>query len=62
MRGPIGLLLAAAMLGGCAGFGDLLVPAPSMPSPRPTVVVGDEPAEPTAKSAPVAKEEPVPAP
>ncbi|MGH7367609.1 MAG: hypothetical protein ACREK9_14465, partial [Candidatus Rokuibacteriota bacterium] len=61
MRAPFGLLLAAAALGGCAGFGDLLVPAPSMPPPRPAVVVEDEPAEPTAKSTPVAKE-PAPAP
>lgn len=63
MRGPLGLLLAAATLGGCAGLSDLLVPAPAMPSQRAPVIVEAEPTLPPAPPAPVAKEpEPAPTP
>ncbi len=58
MRGPIWLLLAAAMLGGCAGASDFLVPAPSMAPPR-AATPGEE--DLAARSAPAVRE-PVPPP
>jgi outer membrane biosynthesis protein TonB len=58
VRGPIGLLLAAATLGGCASAGDFLVPPPSMATPR-AATTGEE--EPAARPAPVVRE-PVPGP
>jgi hypothetical protein len=73
-RGPIGLLLAAAALGGCTGLGDLLVPAPAMAPPRTAVASGEEeagaprpapivkePAPPAAKPAPATPPAPPPA-
>jgi hypothetical protein len=59
MRSRLWLPLLATALSGCASLGDLLVPAPVPPPPRPAVVE-EEPAPP-AKPAPVAKE-PAPAP
>jgi hypothetical protein len=58
VRGPIWLLLAAAMLGGCASVGDFLVPAPSMAPPR-AATAGEE--DPAARPAPAVRE-PVPGP
>jgi hypothetical protein len=57
VRGAVWLPLLAAALGGCASFGDLLVPAPSAAPARPAVVE-DEAAPPAARPAPVAKEPP----
>ena len=56
VRGPIWLLLAAAMLGGCASASDFLVPAPSMAPPR-AATAGEE--DPAARPAPAVRE-PVP--
>ena len=58
VRGPIWLLLAAAMLGGCASVSDFLVPAPSMAPPR-AATAGEE--DPAARPAPAVRE-PVPGP
>jgi len=56
VRGPIWLLLAGAMLGGCASASDFLVPAPSMAPPR-AATAGEE--DPAARPAPAVRE-PVP--
>jgi len=61
MRGPIRLLLAAAMLGGCASAGDFLLPTPSMAPPRAAPTREEDPTAAAALPAPVVKE-PVPAP
>ncbi|HSE04418.1 MAG TPA: hypothetical protein VLK35_09745 [Methylomirabilota bacterium] len=61
MRGPIGLLLAAVALGGCASLGDLLVPAPVMAPPRAASAGEEDSTSAAARPAPVVKE-PVPAP
>lgn len=58
MRGSIGLLLAAATLGGCASTSALLVPVPVMAPPRAGSPSDEELA---ARSAPAVRE-PVPAP
>jgi len=58
VRGPIWLLLAAAMLGGCASASDFLVPPPSMAPPR-AATAGEE--DPAARPAPAVRE-PVPGP
>jgi outer membrane biosynthesis protein TonB len=61
MRGPIWLLLVAAALGGCAGLGDLLAPAPIMGPSRTAAAGSEELPAATAQPAPAVKE-PVPAP
>ena len=58
LGGSLGLLLAAATLGGCAGASDLLVPAPSMAPPRASTPAEEELA---ARSNPAVRE-PVPPP
>ena len=57
MRRLAGLLLVAAMLGGCAGASDFLVPTPSMAPPRAGIPGDEDPARSTTLS-----REPVPAP
>jgi hypothetical protein len=57
MRARLGIPLLAMALGGCASFGDLLLPAPAAQPVRPGVVE-DEPVAPAPKPAPVAKEPP----
>jgi hypothetical protein len=74
MRGALWLPVMAFALGGCASVGDLLLPGPIAPPPRPAVVeeeatppatrpapVAKEPA-PTKPAAPPAREQPPPAP
>jgi hypothetical protein len=61
MRGPIGLLLAALTLGGCASVGDLLAPPPVMAPPRAAAPGEEDPTAAVARPAPVVRE-PVPAP
>jgi len=61
MRGPLGLLLAVATLGGCASIGDLLAPARVMPPPRAAGAGEEGPTAAAARPAPVVRE-PVPAP
>jgi hypothetical protein len=58
LRGPLGLLLVAATLGGCAGASDFLVPAPTMARPRASNPAEEELA---ARSIPAVRE-PVPPP
>jgi hypothetical protein len=58
LRGALGLLLAAATLGGCAGVSDFLVPAPTM-APRRASNPAEE--ELAARSIPAVRE-PVPPP
>lgn len=62
VRAPFWVPLLAVALGGCAGFSDLLVPAPSAAPPR-GAVVEDEATAPAARPVPpVAKEPAAPAP
>lgn len=60
MRSALWLPLVAFALAGCASVGDLLLPGPTAPPPRPAVAE-EEATPPATRPAPVAKE-PAPAP